>query len=141
MEQIKITFLGDIMCQGPFLTAYGTESGYDFSPVFQEMKKTFSQADLVVGNLETPVTDNSDLTKERYCFCSPKEFAEAAYDAGITCVSTANNHCMDRGRKGISATIRCLDEIGFAHTGVFDRGGRDEKRNPLILSEIGRAHV
>ena len=137
MEQIKITFLGDIMCQGPFLTAYGTESGYDFSPVFQEMKKTFSQADLVVGNLETPVTDNSDLTKERYCFCSPKEFAEAAYDAGITCVSTANNHCMDRGRKGISATIRCLDEIGFAHTGVFDRGGRDEKRNPLILSVGG----
>lgn len=138
MDQIKITFLGDVMCQGPFLKAFCSEDGYDFGPVFAQMKEVFSESDLVVGNLETPITDDyEELTKERYCFCSPKEFARAAYDAGITCVSTANNHCMDRGRKGISDTIRCLDEIGFAHTGIFEKGRREERREPLILSVGG----
>lgn len=138
MDLIKITCLGDIMCQGPCIEAYKAESGYDFRSVFEEMKEYFAGSDLIVGNLETPVTDDySDLTREQYCFSSPVEFAKAAYDAGITCVSTANNHCMDRGRKGISTTIRCLDNIGFSHTGIFEKGGRDEKREHTLIAAGG----
>ena len=117
---IKITFLGDIMCKQEMLKAFRNENNYDFHEIFEKIKKDFSNSDLVIGNLETPISKNTKkLTKEEYCFSSPYEFAKSVYDAGIKCVSTANNHCLDRGVEGIKETIECLDEIGIIHTGTF----------------------
>ena len=64
MDQIKITFLGDVMCQGPFLKAFCSEDGYDFGPVFAQMKEVFSESDLVVGNLETYVSGVAPAVRE-----------------------------------------------------------------------------
>ena len=77
---VKVTFLGDVMCQGPMLKAYSTGDGkYDFSEVFAGVKGLLAESDYVFANLETPIApDNQDLTHERYSFCSPHEFAEAA---------------------------------------------------------------
>ena len=45
--------------------------------------------------------------------------AEALQWAGVGFVTTANNHCLDRGTAGVAATVRVLDEIGLPHTGTF----------------------
>ena len=117
----KITFLGDVMCQGRMLPAYAKpEGGYDFSEIFAGVRDLLSQSDFVAANLETPIApDDRDLTRERYCFCSPRAFAEAAKAAGIDFVFTANNHCLDRGVDGVPRTIQALDDIGLGHTGTF----------------------
>lgn len=117
----KITFLGDVMCQGRMLPAYAKpEGGYDFSGIFAGVRDLLSQSDFVAANLETPIApDDRDLTRELYRFCSPRAFAEAAKAAGIDFVFTANNHCLDRGVAGVPRTIRALDEIGLGHTGTF----------------------
>ena len=134
---VKVTFLGDVMCQGPMLKAYSTGDGkYDFSEVFAGVKGLLAESDYVFANLETPIApDNQDLTHERYAFCSPHEFAEAAKAAGIDFVFTANNHCLDRGPAGIPRTVAALDKIGLPHTGTFATA--QDAAKPLVVDVKG----
>ena len=148
---VKVTFLGDVMCQGPMLKAYSTGEGtYDFSEVFAGVKGLLAESDYVFANLETPIApDNQDLTHERYSFCSPHEFAEAerysfcsphefaeaAKVAGIDFVFTANNHCLDRGSAGIPRTVAALDKIGLPHTGTFATA--QDAAKPLVVDVRG----
>lgn len=131
---IKLTFLGDVMCKAEMVTAYKTDSGYNFDTIFENMKDYFNESDYVLSNMETPISfDNSNLTDEQWRFNSPYEFAESAFKSGIHFAATANNHCLDRGKKGIESTVKALNKIGFAHTGVFS----SEKKKPLIINVKG----
>ena len=115
---IKITFTGDIMCDMYEIAAYKANNGkYDFSKIFEDCKKYFSESDYVVGNLETPIA-NSALSYHITRFNSPPEFADAIINNGISMVTTANNHCFDRGFSGLDDTITNLDAIGLKHTGI-----------------------
>ena len=53
-----------------------------------------------------------------YSFNTPDEFADILPDAGFGFVSTANNHCLDRGTAGLYRTLDVLDRVGIGHTGV-----------------------
>lgn len=121
-KSVKLTFLGDMMCKDQMLPYYvGSENKYNFSELFEDMIPMFKNADFVLANLETPISyNNEDLTAERWCFNSPYEFAENAYNAGVGFFATANNHCLDRGVEGITSTIKSLNKIGVYHTGIFD---------------------
>lgn len=128
---IKLTFLGDIMCKQELLEVYKNKNEYDFSEIFCKMKNYFEKSSLVIGNLETPISKNEkELTSEKYCFSSPYNFAKSVYESGIKCVSTANNHCLDRGIEGIKSTVDSLNEIGFLHTGIY----KDKNKESLIIN-------
>ena len=115
---IKITFTGDIMCEMQTVHEYKTGTGeYDFSEMFKECKHYFASSDYVVGNLETPIA-NAAFSNRLYEFNNPVEFAKAVKDIGVSMVTTANNHCLDRGVSGLEDTIKALDEIGLPHTGT-----------------------
>lgn len=126
MGWLRITFLGDLMCKTEMLSSYEKEQGsFDFSSLFQQVEPYFANSDLVVANIETPLSgDNAALASEQYSFCAPHEFAEAAVRSGIGFVSTANNHCLDRGLLGVKSTVEVLDGIGVPHTGVYAEKGR-----------------
>ena len=130
----KITFIGDIMCKKEMLKAAARDGGYDFQSCFEGVRALFEESDLVIGNLETPISIiQEDLVSRNIRFNAPLEFAKAVYDCGIHCVSTANNHCLDQGIDGIDSTIQALDEIGFRHTGIF----REKEHQNLILGIQG----
>lgn len=118
-KKIRISFLGDIMCTTPMTQKAEKESGYCFSPVFENIKKYFESSDYVVGNLETPLAGSDCLfTFHPTEFNSPDEFAMAVKSAGVNMVTTANNHVLDRGLHGLRKTISVLDEIGLEHVGT-----------------------
>lgn len=120
MKMIKISFLGDIMCQKELIEAYQTKEGFDFSDVFEHICPLLKQSDYVIGNMETPISiDNSDLVDSKYQFNAPIEFAKAIRKAGVHFVSTANNHCLDRGLAGLDSTIESLNKMGLAHSGTY----------------------
>jgi len=103
-DTIKITFAGDIMCDHLEILSYRTDTGgYDFSEVFKECKDYFFSSDYVVGNLETPIA-KAGYSEKLYSFNSPVEFAEAIKANGFSMVTTANNHCLDRGVSGLEDT-------------------------------------
>ena len=117
---MKITVIGDIMCEPPVLHASRKSDGsYNFDGVFEKMRPMFDEADYVIGNLEFPIAgEDLGYTDSFYDFNAPREFAEAAMRAGIDLTSTVNNHTLDRGGEGMLRTVRELDSMGFANVGV-----------------------
>lgn len=121
---VKISVLGDIMCEGPFLNAARRKNGeYDFDTAFSEIRSYLSNSDYVIGNLETPITEKNDhITKQEdmYSFNTPAQFAAAVKKMGVDLVLTANNHCFDRGLDGLKETLHILDKIELRHTGTYE---------------------
>lgn len=128
---MKLTFLGDIMCD--YTMTRGLEkyrdrlSGtFDFSTVFAHIRPMLESSDYVFSNLETPISANDDnLTGKKWNFNSPIEFAKAVKECGVDFVSTANNHCLDRGLDGLVSTINSLDAVGLAHCGTQTKRGNE----------------
>ena len=119
-SKMKMTVIGDIMCHNTqYNDAYQANSGtYDFSYVFEDIKEYISTADLAIGNLETTFAGKERGYSSYPTFSTPEELAENLKDLGIDVVSTANNHCMDKGYKGIVSTLDYLDQAGILHTGT-----------------------
>lgn len=124
----KITVIGDIMVEPPFMEQIGKESGYDFTPSLMPLKRILEGADYVIGNLETPLAgEEAGYTSRIVSFNAPDSLAKALKEIGIDAVSTCNNHCVDRGYEGLVRTIRVLDEYGIAHTGTYEEGFQGDR--------------
>jgi len=147
---VKLTCIGDVMCDSSQLFAYCSplgkssgssephEHGYEFSAAFSSMTSYFAESDYTAANLETPLAGaEHGFTSELYSFNTPVEFAEALKAAGVDLVTTANNHCLDRGISGLTETLRTLDRIGLDHVGTY---ASREEQVPFIR-EIGGLKV
>lgn len=124
----KITILGDITCDRPLLEASRVENGqYDFNPVFKEIAPFLKKSDYTIANFETVCAGSNNDYRNEYFLCNcPDQILDAMKDAGIDCVTTANNHCLDQGIPGVLRTIDVLDQHGIAHAGTYkDRESRD----------------
>ena len=118
-ELIKLTFIGDVLCKREILKLV-LSGRRSFDEIFADVKQLFSESDYVIGNLETPIAgEKLGYTSIPSCFNSPESFAEALFNAGVNMVSTANNHCLDRGVKGLCETLDALDRIGLEHVGTY----------------------
>ena len=133
MKTYKITVLGDLMCEPPFLEA-AKARGMDFDTALQPMKGLLSEADYVIGNMESPVAgEEAVYTEWLASFNAPDEFPKAIKDLGVDLVSTSNNHAVDRGMDGMRKTLDTLDEIGLCHTGTR----RNEKEDRVFYFKLG----
>lgn len=135
-DLVKISFCGDIMClkeqNGAIAGKDDVQKAYD--SIFEEVKPLLSQSDYVVGNLETPICD-SDLSSESICFNTPIEFLKACKSAGFDFLTTANNHCLDRGIEGLNQTLNNIDKIGLSHTGTYS--SEEQSREVSLVSVRG----
>ena len=71
---MKLTVLGDIMCEPSVLNAARQADGsYDFSGVFAKVKPMLAESDYVISNLEFPMAGeaNGGYTNTYYVFNSP----------------------------------------------------------------------
>lgn len=116
---VKISFLGDIMCERPFLKAAHQKSGYNFSGFLSPCASLFKGSDYIIGNLETPCDFTSGVTKDMFVFNAPIELLQSLKASGIDFVTTATNHCLDRGSSGLKNSIKAMEDIGISHTGTF----------------------
>lgn len=129
---MRLTFLGDVMLDMYQLQKYSTKNGYEFDDAFEELKQATADSDFVVANLETPIAgEEMGFTNEPFSFNSPKEFAVALKEAGVHLVTTANNHCLDRGVEGLKNTLDALDSCGMLHLGTHC-----EKEKVYLIMEI-----
>lgn len=148
MSEITIAAVGDILINGMIsLSAKLPNVGedvYDYDPIFREIAPVLQQADLTIGNLETPLYGNEPFVKKRNpatgnpLFSTPESLAPALKKAGFDALTTANNHCLDNGREGLLRTIEVLDETGIAHTGTYASA---ESARDLLLLERGGIRV
>lgn len=88
-----------------------------------QVTPVLAAADVAFGNLEGVLMDGGEPRKRCsnpaacYLFRSPARYAQHFAAAGFDVLSLANNHALDFGETGRSATMRHLDEAGIRHSG------------------------
>lgn len=133
-----LTALGDVLCHN---TQYWdaldkSTNTYDFSYVFENVKEYTNKADVTIANLETSF---ADAPYSNYpTFNSPASLATALKDIGIDIITTAGNHCLDKGFKGLSETIDVLDKNEIEHLGTYKTAEDQEK---LFVKDLNGAKV
>ena len=136
IQQIDLLFAGDIMQHETQLNMARMESGeYSFSYCFRHISPLVKEADISVANLETTIGKSGYSGYPS--FCAPDSFLHAIKDAGFKVLLFANNHCMDKGKRGALHTLDMLDSLKITHCGVYRNEKERAERYPLIIEEKG----
>lgn len=110
-KDLRILFAGDTS----FGESYHGESffdprGYDY--FLEKLAPLLNQSDLVIANLETPLTDLTEsplLEKKRYLHWGDMhKTSTTLVNHNIRSVSLANNHMLDYGVEGLLQTLQTL---------------------------------
>ncbi len=120
-REARILFAGDMMFDRTIRLAMQNE-GEDF--ILSCVKETLESADLVVGNLEGPITENPSVSlgseigsPDNFTFTFPTSTAFMLKRHNIGLVSLANNHATNFGGDGILQTKSWLSRAGVRHFG------------------------
>jgi len=131
---VTISFVGDLMCHSPqFQFAQISKDSFDFKPVFREVKKYLTKANLTIGNLETTISGKESRYSGYPLFNTPEEYLEALKDAGFDILLTANNHSLDRGKKGLLRTVEMIKKNGLESVGSYNS---QQDRDSIRIYEI-----
>ncbi len=119
---ISLSATGDIV-MGGFPGRQPLNGGRD---LFTDVKSLLP-ADLVMGNLEQPLTEDTGVDKcagstpgQCFAFRVPPSWAGHLKDAGFQLLNTANNHGKDFGSAGYASTQKALKNAGLQFTGPED---------------------
>jgi len=114
-RSLSVAAVGDISFNGGYEAAI---RGGAAPAVFRDVMPALA-ADLVLGNLESPLTTQPFAgPASRFCLRGDPRYAAALKAAGFSAVSLANNHIMDFGWAGVEDTMRALDAQGIVHFGA-----------------------
>ena len=135
--RISILFTGDIMQHDSQIAAVydPLTKEYNYASCFKYIDPILQSADLTIGNLE--VTLGGPPYKGYPQFSAPDQLASQLKMSGFDILVTANNHCIDRGRKGLERTISILDTLGLVHTGTFVDSIQRRSLYPMIVERNG----
>jgi len=136
-QTVKISAVGDVLLHSPLQRrGYGAEDG--FRGIWRAAEPFFRAADIAYANLEGPVapgitrgfgraTDPGPVFDNRVYSSYPlfnyhPRVVGDLKASGITLVSTANNHALDRGSAGADLTIAALESHRMPYTGTIRAG-------------------
>ena len=137
-RSFTLTGLGDAMCHNTQYKDAFANGTYDFNYVFENVKDVMSQDDLTIGNLETTFAGAQVGYSGYPTFNTPDAMGEALKNAGVDVLSTANNHCLDKGFKGLSRTLDVLDQLGIDHAGT---SRTPEEQAKVLIKDVNGIKV
>ncbi|GMA37114.1 hypothetical protein GCM10025876_33180 [Demequina litorisediminis] len=108
---------GDVLPHMPVVRSATTDSGIDFSPLFEGISPWIAGADLGLCHLETPISPDG-VASGYPVFAAPEELVGDLDDAGFDGCSTASNHSVDRGFDGLVVTDDGLEAAGMGFAGT-----------------------
>ncbi len=121
-----ILFVGDMMFDR-YIRQVAERNGGDYIFSCEGVGSLLQSVDLVVGNLEGPVTKNDSKsvgTKEgdagHFTFTFPTSTATLLFRHNIRMVNLGNNHMLNFSRDGLLETKRWLDADGVKYFGDPD---------------------
>ncbi len=119
--QATILFGGDMMFDRS-IRQYADINGGDY--LFNCLDPLLRSADLVVANLEGPITGNPSVSEgsavgsaANFTFTFPTTTAALLQRHHVGAVTLANNHIYNQGAAGVRSTISYLDAAGVANFG------------------------
>ncbi len=135
--EIRFAVGGDIMAHDSQLNAaYDKKCDcYDFRPVFATAAPLFKGVDVAIANLETTLPGKNYSGYP--AFGAPDSLIDAVTGAGINLLIMANNHCLDKGKDGLTRTLQVLDEKKVPHLGVYGSQKEYERNRIFLLKKNG----
>ncbi|HMS88216.1 MAG TPA: CapA family protein [Acidimicrobiales bacterium] len=121
-DPVTLAFSGDVLLHMPVndrAAAYGATTGtpFDFRPMFDPLRPVLEPADLALCHLEVPVAPDGRLTSYP-SFGAPAQVVDGIAHGGFDGCSTASNHSLDRGYRGVARTLEELDRARLRHAGT-----------------------
>jgi len=113
----KILFGGDMLPTDEVLRTLGVFNHPQL--LFKNLTNVFQEADLLIANLECPLTGvREPFCHQKWNFKANELIAEHLSNWGFNAVTLANNHVMNYGIDGLKSTIQRLDEFQIGHVGA-----------------------
>jgi poly-gamma-glutamate synthesis protein (capsule biosynthesis protein) len=134
--RLTVAASGDLLIHRPVFRralAYGGGRHYEFRPMLRAIKSVIAGADLALCHLETPLSYGPP--RGYPSFRTPVALAGAIRGTGWDACSTASNHTLDAGQRGVNTTLRVLDRVGVRHAGSYRT--RAAARRPTVLEAKG----
>jgi poly-gamma-glutamate synthesis protein (capsule biosynthesis protein) len=133
-KDIRILLAGDLMFDRGIRYFAKKNGSNEF--IFNKIYPILANNDLVVANLEGPITDNNSISsgtapgsEKNYTFTFDKSVAQTLYAENIKLVNLGNNHILNFAKAGLYSTEKYLKEAG-----VDFFGGPDSNRT--IIKKI-----
>lgn len=134
--RIVVEASGDLLIHSPVwerALVLGGGRHYNFAPLFARIRPYVRRADLALCQVETPMTSAPPAGYP--VFNTPPELATAIHQTGWRACSTASNHTLDQGQRGVDGTIRALNRARVRHAGSYSSAAG--RRTPLIMTVDG----
>lgn len=144
LEPVELIFVGDIMLDR-YIRTVAKRRGEDFL-LHDSVRAVFQEADVVIGNLEGPITDEASKSETsrvgeaaNYHFTFPATSAEFLRQNNITLVNIGNNHILNFGEEGVEKTKMYLQtaEINYFGSPLL----QDERVKYQEIKEVEIAFV
>ena len=120
-EPITILFTGDLMFDR-YIRQVAQKKGNNF--IFAQVKELLAENDLVVSNLEGPITENKSVSvnakineKNNLVFTFDPSLAKTLSELNIKLVNIGNNHILNFGPEGIKKTKEYLISANINYFG------------------------
>jgi len=132
-EEVSLVAVGDISYSRGVERI--VEKQKDINYPFFKIRDFLQSADLVFGNLETPITQGPEIPDFEMIFRSNPGTEQALKQAGFFVLSLANNHTPNFGEEGLKDTFNYLAKAGIKYAGA----GNDEQEayGPVYIEEKG----
>jgi len=141
-DSILLSFNGDLIIHEDLYKKVIADKNHDFSILWKKTIPLIKKADFSYVNMEGPtalgisnklknkgdlgfVYDNEVYSGTDLLFNYHPTLIDALQKSGFDIVSTVNNHSMDRGVKGLNATIDALTERHMPFIGSRKSGSED----------------
>ncbi len=125
--------------------AYAGGYGYDFAPLYENVRYIVEDADVAVLNQETIISQSNEIRGANggaLLFNSPPEVAYAVIDLGFDVFTMANNHLLDYGADALEESINfwngLADEYGITVLGAYLN---EEDANNIRVREVNGVKI
>lgn len=113
---------------------HASGDGYDFLPMYEQMRADIEGADIAYINQET-VLGGTEIGVSSYpMFNSPQELGRDMIDLGFDVFSLATNHAFDKGERGVRNTLAFFESHPeVTPIGMYKKG----EENITVLEKNG----
>ena len=122
-QDIQLLFVGDLMFDRGIRYYANLNGGNDY--IFDKIHSTLLQNDLVIANLEGPITDNKSISSgtipgstNNYYFTFDKSVANTLFNQNIKLVNLGNNHILNFDYQGLKSTEEYLTKANVDYFGA-----------------------
>lgn len=132
-EEVSLIAVGDISYSRGVERI--VEKQKDINYPFLKIGNYLKGADLVFGNLETPITTGAEIPDFSMLFRSNPGTEQALKQVSFSVLSLANNHTPNFGEKGLRDTFAYLEKAGIKYVGAGIN--EQEAYQPVYIEKKG----